>query len=168
MKSPQVSVTSPLCRESMHPSVWSNQRFSITHGQQCRPFCILFAVGLNSQLKKEKNEHLNLIICYHYDVVSNNGAFSCLLNSLCRPSSQKLQNPPYWPIVRGIHQWLVNSPHKGPVKCKKLPFDNVIILVPSHLYLNQWWAIRMMPYYITRQQWVQWNVWIIYFLHIWK
>ena len=21
--------------------------------------------------------------------------------------------PPYWPFVRGIHQWLVNSPHEG-------------------------------------------------------
>ena len=21
--------------------------------------------------------------------------------------------PPYWPFVRGIHRWLVNSPHKG-------------------------------------------------------
>ena len=23
--------------------------------------------------------------------------------------------PTYWPFVRGIHQWLVDSPHKGPV-----------------------------------------------------
>ena len=23
--------------------------------------------------------------------------------------------PPPWPFVRGIHRWLVDSPHKGPV-----------------------------------------------------
>ena len=30
-------------------------------------------------------------------------------------------------FVRGIHQWLVNSPHKGPVTRKMFPFDDVIM-----------------------------------------
>ena len=30
-------------------------------------------------------------------------------------------------IVRGIHQWPVNSPHKGPVTRKIFPFDDAII-----------------------------------------
>ena len=30
-------------------------------------------------------------------------------------------------FVRGIHQLLVNSPHKGPVMQKTFPFDNVIM-----------------------------------------
>ena len=30
-------------------------------------------------------------------------------------------------FVRGIHRWPVNSPHKGPVTQKVLPFDDVII-----------------------------------------
>ena len=30
-------------------------------------------------------------------------------------------------FVRGIHRWLVNSPHKGPVTRKMLPFDDVIM-----------------------------------------
>ena len=30
-------------------------------------------------------------------------------------------------FVRGIHRWPVNSPHKGPVKRKMFPFDDVII-----------------------------------------
>ena len=30
-------------------------------------------------------------------------------------------------FVRGIHQWPVNSPHKGPVTRKTFPFDNVIM-----------------------------------------
>ena len=32
-------------------------------------------------------------------------------------------------FVRGIHRWPVNSPHKGPVTRKTLPFDDVIMYV---------------------------------------
>ena len=31
-------------------------------------------------------------------------------------------------LVRGIHQWLVNSPQKGPVTRKMFPYDDVIIM----------------------------------------
>ena len=31
-------------------------------------------------------------------------------------------------FVRGIHQWPVNSPHKGPVSWKMFPLDDVIIV----------------------------------------
>ena len=30
-------------------------------------------------------------------------------------------------FVRGVHRWLVNSPHKGPVTRKMFPFDDVIM-----------------------------------------
>ena len=30
-------------------------------------------------------------------------------------------------FVTGIHQWPVNSPHKGPVMRKMFPFDDVIM-----------------------------------------
>ena len=33
----------------------------------------------------------------------------------------------YWPFVRGIHQWPVDSPHKGPVMLKAFPCYDVII-----------------------------------------
>ena len=32
-------------------------------------------------------------------------------------------------FVQGIHRWSVNSPHKGPVTRKKLPWDDVIMVV---------------------------------------
>ena len=32
-------------------------------------------------------------------------------------------------FVRGIHQWPVNSPHKGPIRWKMFPFDNVIMII---------------------------------------
>ena len=40
---------------------------------------------------------------------------------------RNIKAPRYWPFVRGIHQWPVNSSHKGPVTRKKLPFDDVIM-----------------------------------------
>ena len=39
-------------------------------------------------------------------------------------------------IVRGIHRWPVNSPHKGPVTRKMFPFDNVIMQSVSLLVFS--------------------------------
>ena len=35
-------------------------------------------------------------------------------------------------LVRGIHRWPVNSPHKGPVTRKMFPFDDVIMIFDNH------------------------------------
>ena len=35
--------------------------------------------------------------------------------------------PHYWPFVRGIHWWPVDSPHKGPVMWKALPCHDVFM-----------------------------------------
>ena len=40
---------------------------------------------------------------------------------------RKYQSQHYWPFVRGIHQWLVDSPHKGPVNQKAFPLHDVIM-----------------------------------------
>ena len=37
-------------------------------------------------------------------------------------------------FVRGIHRWPVNSPHKGPVRRKMFPFDDVIMI--DHLRIG--------------------------------
>ena len=37
-------------------------------------------------------------------------------------------------FVRGIHRWPVNSPHKGPVRRKLFPFNDVIIKVMSKIH----------------------------------
>ena len=39
-------------------------------------------------------------------------------------------------FVRGIHRWPVNSPHKGPVTRKMLPFDDVIMRTRVFLVLT--------------------------------
>ena len=43
-------------------------------------------------------------------------------------------------FVQGIHQWPVNSPHKGPVTQKMFPFDDVIMEISSltHWILSNW------------------------------
>ena len=52
-------------------------------------------------------------------------------------------------FVRKIHQWSVNSPHKGPVTRKMFPFDDVIMIIrrrsilpyPSPLVLYIHWGM---------------------------
>ena len=39
-------------------------------------------------------------------------------------------------FVRGIHQWLLNSPHKGPLMQKIFPFDDVIMEYVWDLHLS--------------------------------
>ena len=44
------------------------------------------------------------------------------------PDQRKHQSSAWLAFVRGIHQWPVNSPHKGPVTRKMFPFDDVIMV----------------------------------------
>ena len=73
-----------------------------------------------------------------HDGVSNNQRLNYLLNRLFRPRTQKTWKLHPLAFVRGIHRWPANSPHKGPVTRKILPFDDVIIS-----WLSTWlyWAI---------------------------
>ena len=41
---------------------------------------------------------------------------------------RKYQSSTSLAFVRGINQWMVNSPHKGSVMQKMFPFDDVIML----------------------------------------
>ena len=42
-------------------------------------------------------------------------------------------------FVRGIHRWLVVSPHKGPVTRKMFPFDDVIMKSMDITRCHRWW-----------------------------
>ena len=42
-------------------------------------------------------------------------------------ADKKNQSSASLALVRGIQQWLVNSPHKGPVTRKMFPFDDVMM-----------------------------------------
>ena len=41
---------------------------------------------------------------------------------------RKHQNSASLAFVRGIHQWLLDSPYKGPVTWKMFPFDDVVVV----------------------------------------
>ena len=58
--------------------------------------------------------------------VSNHQPHHCLLNHLFSGRQRKHQSSASQVFVRGIHQWQVNSLHKGPVARKMIPFDDVI------------------------------------------
>ena len=73
------------------------------------------------------------LLSYYNDVimgVSNHQPQDCLLNRLFRCRSKKTSKFRVTELGWGIHQWQVNSPHKGPVMQKMFPFDDVI--------MNQW------------------------------
>ena len=77
---------------------------------------------------------------YHYGPM-NVMAFQITVNSTdcstaCSGYKANTEPSHYRPLVRGIHRWPVDSPHKGPVIWKAFPCHDVIIL----------YAIYAVPY----------------------
>ena len=72
-------------------------------------------------------EHYNDVIMSL--VASQITVASIVYSTICSDADQrKHQRSASLAFVRGIHRWPVNSPHKGPVTRKMLPFDDVIII----------------------------------------
>ena len=69
------------------------------------------------------------------DRVLNHWHLDCLLNRLFRHRSKKTSKLCVKSLCEGIHQWPVDSPHKGPVTRKMFQFDDTIM----HCY--QWWLV---------------------------
>ena len=62
---------------------------------------------------------------------------SIVYSIVCSGADQrKDQNSAALAFVRGIHRWPVNSPHKGPVTRKMLPFDDVIMECSIRQYIR--------------------------------
>ena len=51
-------------------------------------------------------------------------------------NQRKHQSSALLAFVREIHRWPVNSPHKGPVKRKLFPFDDVIMYLNSNMSME--------------------------------
>ena len=66
-----------------------------------------------------------------HDGVSNHQAHGCLLDRLFRRRSKKTSKLRVTGLCVGNSPGLVNSPHKGPVTRKMLPFDDVIMEMGS-------------------------------------
>ena len=55
---------------------------------------------------------------------------STVCSTICSGSHQrKHQSSASLGFVWGIHQWPVDSPHKGPIMWKLFPFDHVILII---------------------------------------
>ena len=66
---------------------------------------------------------------YHMSIMASQITNSTVCSVVCLGIYQrKQQSLCYWPFVRGIHQWLVDSPHKGPVTRKESQCHDVIML----------------------------------------
>ena len=62
---------------------------------------------------------------------------SIVYSSVCSGADQrKHQSSASLSFVRRIHQWPVNSPHKGPVTRKIFPYDDVIMITRYHALLH--------------------------------
>ena len=77
-------------------------------------------------------------IFHYHDVIM--GAMASQITSLIIVDSTFIQAqikentkaPRHWPLLRGIHRWPVNSPHKWLVMRKMFPFDDVIVCKKIH------------------------------------
>ena len=94
---------------------------------------------------REKSFHVIVMTSHERHVVSNHRLFDYLFNSLCGPTSKKHQSLHYWPFVRGIHRWPVNSPRKGPVTRKNLLFDDVIMSLHHYVTVEHFTRTKLMP-----------------------
>ena len=95
--------------------------------------------------------------CHHYnDVIM--GVMASQITSLTIVYStvylgadqRKDQSSASLAFVLGIHRWLVNSPHRGPVTWKMFPFDDVIMF-DSNAFKNDFSKMLTILY---RRQWV--------------
>ena len=71
------------------------------------------------------------------------------------PDQRKHQSSTSLAFVRGIHRWLVNSPHKGPVTWKMFPFDDVNMTnglwVHNLKLFGFWWPDQITVLHMTQQ-----------------
>ena len=89
-----------------------------------------------------------LVISHYSDVIMSIMASQIIsIQTVCSavcsgPHQMKHQSSAIPACVRGIHRSPVDSPHKGPVTRKMLPFDDVIMVDSRQLPIHRkWWGI---------------------------
>ena len=117
-----------IASKTLHKSIiWSQKKWQKTCITLQSVLCLLI-----TSLRWFGAETFSPLLWRHNgpDGVSSHQPHSCLLNRLFRRRSRKKhQSSASLAFVRGIHRSPVNSPHKGPVKRKIFPFDDVIMTV---------------------------------------
>ena len=76
------------------------------------------------------------------DSLSNHQPHDSLLNRWLRRRPEKTQSSASLAFVRGIHR--VNSPHKGRVTWKILPFDDVIMIPAGCIWFRNHWEEQIL------------------------
>ena len=78
-------------------------------------------------------------------MVSQFTSVSIVCSTVCSGAAQR-KHQSFAPLafVRGIHQWPVDSPHKGPVTPKMFPFEDAIMFFIPYLLAN--WLIVIVAY----------------------
>ena len=84
------------------------------------------------------------------DGVLNNRRLDYLLNLFSGADQRKHQSFASLTLVRGIHRWPVDSPHKGPATQKIFPYDDVIVNVLYLVYFHSELVLFMTVIYIFR------------------
>ena len=92
---------------------WINRQTSFS---ACDCMCV--TAGTRGSLQWRNNKH---------DGVSNHQPHDGLLNLYAGAHQRKHQSSASLAFMRGIHRWLVKSPHKGLVMRKMFSFDDVIM-----------------------------------------
>ena len=90
-----------------------------------------------------------------HDGVSNHQPNGCLLKCLYMRWSKKTSKLRVTGLCEGNSPGPVNSPHKGPVMRKMLPFDDVIICSQNHGPIS--------PMIFSIVIWFRWELWFFRF-----
>ena len=90
-----------------------------------------------SRQSKAMDQYTDVIMCA---VVSQITSLTSVHSTVCSGSDQrKHHGSASLAFARGIYRWLVDSPHKGPVTRKKVPFDDVITTSDLCLFMLWIW-----------------------------
>ena len=120
-----------------HESCFSRSTHELKHVFRDYAFKIISTSPIYSVLetqdkcsfwKKSPLKIKSLQWCHNeHDGISNHRCLS-VYSAVCSGTDQrKYQSSTSLAFVRGIHRWLVDSPHKGPVTQYLFPFDNLIM-----------------------------------------
>ena len=112
--------------------------------------------SLKTSFKSDKYLQMKLTLRNHHLILTCNdvimGTLASQITSLpivystvySDADQRKHQGSASLAFVRGIHRWMVNSPHKWPVTRKMLPFDDVIIKSRYHLLSGNFKPISLL------------------------
>ena len=74
-----------------------------------------------------------IVLSHEYPGISNHWHLNCFIQQHVQyKNKENAKALHHWPFVRGIQQWLVDSPHKGPVMKKAFPCHGIFMTHRNH------------------------------------